>query len=38
MLLIYAILRKDPVFTLGQAFGIIVYVRNIQLMKKKAVA
>ncbi len=29
MLLIYAIYRKDPVFILGQASGLIVYIRNI---------
>jgi lipid-A-disaccharide synthase-like uncharacterized protein len=29
MLLAYAIHRKDPVFTLGQAFGLLVYSRNI---------
>ncbi|MCX7300066.1 MAG: lipid-A-disaccharide synthase N-terminal domain-containing protein [Rhodobacterales bacterium] len=29
MLLAYAIYRKDPVFTLGQAFGLLVYSRNI---------
>ncbi len=29
MLLSYAIYRKDPVFTLGQAFGLLVYSRNI---------
>lgn len=34
ILLIYAIERKDPVFILGQFFGLFVYVRNIQLIKK----
>ncbi len=29
MLLAYAIYRKDPVFILGQAFGLMVYARNI---------
>lgn len=29
MLLTYAIHRRDPVFILGQAFGLIVYSRNI---------
>lgn len=29
MLLAYAIWRKDPVFILGQAFGLVVYARNI---------
>ncbi len=34
-LFIYAILRKDPVFSVGQAFGFGIYFRNIQLMKNK---
>ena len=29
MLLAYAIYRQDPVFILGQAFGLLVYARNI---------
>ncbi len=29
MLFIYAVYRKDPVFILGQASGLIVYIRNI---------
>lgn len=29
MLLAYAIWRQDPVFILGQAFGLVVYARNI---------
>jgi len=28
-LLSYAIYRKDPVFILGQSFGIVVYARNL---------
>ena len=37
MLFIYAVYRKDPVFILGQASGLIVYVRNIifRLREKK---
>lgn len=31
-LLIYAIHRKDPVFIAGQAFGVFVYLRNLQLV------
>ncbi len=31
-LLVYAILRHDPVFVLGQAAGLIVYVRNLVLI------
>lgn len=34
MLLVYAIYRKDPVFILGQSFGMIVYFRNIALIVK----
>ncbi len=33
LLLMYAVHRKDPVFILGQAFGFVVYVRNIMLWK-----
>ncbi|SDE11201.1 lipid-A-disaccharide synthase N-terminal domain-containing protein [Limimaricola pyoseonensis] len=29
MLLAYAIYRRDPVFIMGQAFGLMVYARNI---------
>ena len=32
MLLCYAIYRRDPVFVLGQSFGVIVYVRNLWLI------
>ncbi|HUT32353.1 MAG TPA: lipid-A-disaccharide synthase N-terminal domain-containing protein [Planctomycetota bacterium] len=35
LLLIYAIWRRDPVFILGQAFGCIVYVRNLMLIFRK---
>jgi len=31
LLLVYAIYRRDPVFILGQATGLIVYVRNLML-------
>lgn len=34
-LLIYAIHRKDPVFILGQAPNLLIYSRNIWLIKKK---
>jgi len=33
-LLIYAIHRQDPVFIAGQAGGLIVYVRNLFLIRK----
>ncbi len=32
ILLAYAVYRKDPVFILGQAFGFIVYIRNLQFV------
>ena len=31
LLLVYAIYRRDPVFILGQATGLVVYVRNLML-------
>jgi lipid-A-disaccharide synthase-like uncharacterized protein len=31
-LLAYAIYREDPVFILGQALGLVIYVRNIWLI------
>ncbi len=34
MILIYAIIRKDPVLFLGHIFGSIVYIRNLILLKK----
>ena len=38
LLLAYAIYRVDPVFMLGQGMGLLIYVRNIQLIwnQKKA--
>jgi len=33
-LLIYALHIKDPVFTLGQSFGLVVYTRNIALNRQ----
>lgn len=35
MLLTYAICQRDPVITLGQAVGLLVYVRNLMLISKK---
>ena len=32
MLTIYAIYRKDPVFILGQATGLFIYLRNLYLI------
>ncbi len=34
-LLIYAIHREDIVFIIGQAGGLIIYVRNIMLLNRK---
>lgn len=34
ILLIYAIKRRDPVFILGQASGLLIYARNIHLITK----
>jgi lipid-A-disaccharide synthase-like uncharacterized protein len=33
-LLIYAISRQDPVFIVGQASGLVVYMRNLILLRK----
>ncbi len=38
VLTIYAIYRRDPVFILGQAPSVFIYIRNIMLMKKPAAA
>jgi lipid-A-disaccharide synthase-like uncharacterized protein len=35
LLLFYAIHRRDPVFILGQATGLIVYSRNLVLIYRK---
>ena len=32
---IYAVHRRDPVFVIGQASGLIVYVRNLMLIYRK---
>ncbi|MFF7709179.1 lipid-A-disaccharide synthase N-terminal domain-containing protein [Pseudomonas sp. NPDC007930] len=34
LLLVYAIYRQDPVFIIGQSFGLLVYLRNLQLIAK----
>ena len=33
-LLSYAIYRKDPVFIVGQSTGIVIYLRNLHLIRK----
>lgn len=35
MILIYAVLRKDPVLLVGHAMGAIIYARNIVILKKQ---
>ncbi len=35
MVLVYAIWRRDPVFTLGQSVGVFVYTRNLMLIYGK---
>jgi lipid-A-disaccharide synthase-like uncharacterized protein len=35
VLLIYAIHRADPVFILGQAAGIVIYLRNLFLISRE---
>ena len=34
-LLAYALYRLDPVFILGQSFGLVVYLRNLQLLHRE---
>ena len=33
ILLSYAIYRRDPVFILGQSMGLVIYLRNIWLIR-----
>lgn len=35
ILLAYAIVRRDPVFIAGQAGGSLIYVRNLQLLRRE---
>jgi lipid-A-disaccharide synthase-like uncharacterized protein len=35
---VYAIHRRDPVFVVGQFFGLFIYVRNVMLMRRTVVA
>ena len=35
LLLVYAIHRMDPVFIAGQAFGLVVYLRNLALIRSE---
>ncbi len=36
ILLCYAIARRDPVFTLGQSFGLFIYLRNLYFLRREA--
>lgn len=36
LLFIYALYRQDPVFSLGQGMGLVVYFRNLMLIRKEA--
>jgi lipid-A-disaccharide synthase-like uncharacterized protein len=38
VLLSYAIYRRDPVFIVGQSAGLIVYTRNLALIKRERAA
>ena len=35
IIFVYAVVRKDPVFFVGQLLAILIYVRNLYLIKKK---
>lgn len=35
LLLTYAIMKKDPVFIVGQSTGFIIYTRNLVLIKRE---
>lgn len=37
-LLAYSIWRQDPVFILGQSFGLVVYARNLILIRRNGTA
>jgi len=36
LLLAYAIIRKDPVFIVGQATGFLIYIRNLHFISRKS--
>ena len=38
ILTIYAVHRKDPVFIVGQGFGLLVYIRNLMLIRNQTKA
>ncbi|NOY69880.1 MAG: lipid A biosynthesis protein [Deltaproteobacteria bacterium] len=35
ILLAYAVHRMDPVFILGQSFGLVIYLRNLYLIRRE---
>lgn len=35
LLLAYAIIRRDPVFMIGQSTGFIIYIRNLRLIARE---
>jgi len=35
LLFVYALYRRDPVFILGQGFGVFVYLRNLQFVMRE---
>ncbi|MCF6179675.1 MAG: lipid-A-disaccharide synthase N-terminal domain-containing protein, partial [Geopsychrobacter sp.] len=35
LLLVYAIIRRDPVFMVGQSTGFIIYIRNLLLIARE---
>jgi lipid-A-disaccharide synthase-like uncharacterized protein len=34
LLLVYAVQRQDPVFIAGQGLGLLIYIRNLMLIRK----
>ncbi len=38
ILLCYAVYRRDPVFILGQATGVFIYLRNLHMIHRKPAA
>jgi lipid-A-disaccharide synthase-like uncharacterized protein len=36
MLFAYAVAQRDPIIILGQSFGIVVYLRNLALIRRQA--
>ncbi len=36
LLFVYALSRHDPVFSLGQGMGLVVYLRNVMLIRRES--